>query len=427
MGITESNNFSEWKNKERIYIAVPDCITIGEANDFLSQDENRISGRIARSLAINSPWINVIETGTFASGVSAVQRSIVQEAVAPVLSQCNPQWGGFSCSLPPQTVCFGSTEYQYSPEQYFEKSCPFCLQTSFSAFRNAIKMVEMSYTDHIATLWNSWIRAKVFALSATKVVADSTATSFSQIVSNGFATNFAPGRTPNSPLTFKFVKFLVNYLVNTLLAGPEFQWGNGMDACFRLITDVQTVDNFRNDDAVRTDIRYIAAGGMAGDKNRLLEYIWEGPYQGVCFGIDQSPIRASGIRPNGTICCVEPFLTGEATQGTKRVVNPDWLSAPYQVSFLIAKGTIVREIPEEYLGEGLTTFERQNWGGKITWHNVKDNCDNITGNKGFHYWNLASAFRPERPEFVIAILHTRCLDDMGLVACTPQGYYAACV
>src|SRR6187401_3393712 len=151
-------------------MAVPNCtVSIGDQNDFLSKDANRISGRIARSLAINSPWMNVIETGTFSAGVSDVQRSVVAEAIAPALSQCNPTWASFQCSLPPQTVCFGSTEYQYSPEQYFEKSCPLCLETSFCALRNAIKQVEMSYADHITTLWNSWIRSKLVNLSATKV------------------------------------------------------------------------------------------------------------------------------------------------------------------------------------------------------------------------------------------------------------------
>lgn len=409
-------------------MAVPDCITIGQADDFLTKDQNRVSGRIARSLAINSPWINVIETGTFAAGVSDVQRSVVQEAIAPALSQCNPQWGSFSCSLPPQTVCYGSTEYQYTPQQYFEKSCPLCLQTSFSAFRNSIRMVEMSYTDHITTLWNSWIRAQLFSLSATKVIADSTATSFDQLVSSGLATNFVVGRTPDSPLTFKFLKFLANYLTHSLLAGSEFKFGTGMEASFRFISDQATVDAMRNQADVRTDLRYIAAGGNSEARNALMQYNWDGPYQGISFGVDQSIIRASGINTaTGQICCVEPFLSAEATKGTKRVVNPDWLSAQYQVSFLLANHSFIREIPEEFLGEGLTKFERQNWGGKITWHNVKDNCDNITGNKGFHYWNLAAAIRPERPEFVIPILHVRCADDFCLTPCTPQGYYAQCV
>jgi hypothetical protein len=372
--------------------------------------------------------MNIITTGTFASGVSDTQRSVVQEAIAPALSQCNPQWGGFDCSLPPQTVQYGNTQYQYSVQQYFEKSKPFCLESSFSSFRNGIRMVEMAYTDHITTLWNSWIRAQMLQLSATKVIADSTATAFSQILASGFQTNFPTGRTPNSPLTFKFTKFLMNYLVNSLLAGSEFQWGNGVYRTFRLITDQQTMDNIRAEIDVRADLRAIAAGGTAGSKDPLLTYSWDGPYQGLEMGNDQSIIRVNGINTTtGRVCCVEPFLSGSATQGTKRVVNPDWLSAPYQISFLVAKNTFVREIPEEFLGEGMTKFERQNWGGKITWHNVRDNCDNVQGNKGFHYWNLAAAMRPERPEFVIPILHLRCRDDLGLTACTPQGYYASCV
>lgn len=408
-------------------MATPDCISIGEASDFLAQDSNRISGRIARSLAINSPWINVLETGTFQAGISCTQRSVVQEAVAPALSQCAPVWGSFQCNLPPQTVCYGSTEYQYAPEQYFEKSCPLCLQTSFCAFRNQIKMIEMSYTDHIATLWNSWIRAKILALSATKVTADSTATSFGQIVARGFATNFPAGRTPDSPLTFRFLKFVMNYLTHSLLAGPEFKWNNGALGGFRLITDQQTIDNFRDDSNVRLDLRAIAAGCCDKGVNMLGSYSWLGPWQGVEFGVDQSIIRVSGVRADGTVCCVEPFAEAPATNGTKRVINEAWVNAPYQISFLMAKGSFVREIPEEFLGEGLTKFERQNWGGKITWHNVLDNCQNITGNTGFHYWQLAAAFRPERPEFAIPILHTRCVDDMGLVACTPSGYYTSCV
>lgn len=408
-------------------MAVPDCIEIGEASDFLAKDANRITGRIARSLAINSPWINVLETGTFAAGVSCVQRSVVQEAVAPALSQCAPVWASFQCNLPPQTVCYGSTEYQYSPEQYFEKSCPLCLQTSFCAFRDSIRMLEMSYTDHIATLWNSWIRAKILQLSATKVTADATATSFDQIVARGFQTNFPAGRTPNSPLTFRFAKFIANYMTHTLLAGAEFKWGNGALGAFRLITDQQTIDNFRDDNNVRLDLRAIAAGCCEKGSEMLSRYSWLGPWQGIEFAVDQSIIRVSGVRADGTVCCVEPFITEAATNGTKRSVNPAWLAAPYQISFMLAKNSFIRQIPEEYLGEGMTRFERQNWGGKITWHNVLDNCQNITGNTGFHYWQLAAAFRPERPEFAVAILHTRCIDDMGLLACTPQGYYNLCV
>lgn len=408
-------------------MAVQDCL-IGteEANSFLAADANRISGRIARSLAINNPWMNVLETGTFASNTSDIQRSVVQEAIAPSNSQCVPNWAPFSCNIAPATVCYGTTEYQYTVERYFEKSCPFCLQSTFSSFRNGIRMVEMAYTDHISTLWSSKIRGAILTNSGTKIVADSSGTSMAALVATGYQTNFRAGLTPDSPLTFRFLKNIMDYMVNTQLAGNEFQWGSGNLRHARLITDQATINNFRDEDSVRRDLRFIASG-CCDQKSNLTEYSWEGPYQGIMFAVDQAITRASGVNAEGEICCIEPFITADATNGTKRQVNPAWLAAPYQVSYLMFKESFIREIPAEWLGEGLTKFERQNWGGKLTWHNVIDNCTNITGNQGFHYWQLGAAFRPVRPEFAVAILHTRCVEDLGLTACTPQGYYSACV
>lgn len=409
-------------------MATPDCIDVGSADSFLSADANRLQGRITRSLAINSPWINLIETGTFPSRTSDTQRSVVQEAIAPALSQCSPNWESFSCNAPFGTVSYGNTEYQYALQQYREKSAVFCLPNTYSSLRDSIRMVEMAYSDHLTTLWNSFIRGQMLAKSATKVVANSTATSLSDILTSGFATNFKAGVSPNAPISFKFLKYLANYLTHSLLAGPEFQWkDNGMNN-FRFISDQNTIDLLRNEANVRADLRAFAAGSFAKEgKDAIQAFSWEGPYQGISFGIDQSITRASGVNGSGEICCVEPFTTAAATNGVKRAVNTDWLSAPYQVSYLVAKNSFVRQIPEEFTGEGKTRFDIQNWAGKITWHNQKDNCNNIAGDQGFHWWQLAAALRPERPQFVIPILHTRCVDDLGLEQCTHQGYYTSCV
>lgn len=401
------------------------CVSSQQANDFLSKDANRITGRIARSLAINAPWMNVIETGTFVSGVSDVQRSVVQEAVAPALSQATPNWSSFSCTRVPAEINTGTTEFQYTPEAYFERGPKICVTQAFSSFRNSIRMTEMAITDHVQTLWNSWIRFKLFQLSGTKVTLNSTATSLDDILASGFQTNFKTGIGPNAPVSFKFLKFLANHLTHSLLAGDEFKWGAGMTKHFRFISDQATVDAMRAEADVRSDIRFIASSGNADARNALMEYSWEGPYQGIGFGVDQSILRVSSFNTTtGVATFVEPFIQQAATKGNKRVVNPSWIAAPFQVSFLLARGSFIREIPEEFLGEGLTKFERQFWGGRVVWHNVRDNDCNIKGDTGFHYYDLAAAMRPERPEFVVPILHTRCRDDLGLTACTPQGYYS---
>lgn len=403
------------------------CLSVQAANDFLAKDSNRIAGRIIRSLAINSPWLNVIDTSTFPSGVSDVQRAVIQGAVAPVLSQATPNWGAFACTKTPGTIQTGLTEYQYTPLSYFERGPTFCVTQAYSAFRNGIRMAEMSITDHVVTLWNSWIRYQLFLNSATKVTVAS-GQPLSNMIATGFGTNFpivgGHPLIPDSPITFKFLKALANYMTHVLLAGSEFQFGSGAQKHFRFISDQTTVDSMRNQAEVRSDLRFISSSGTPGSKEALMSYSWEGPYQGVGFGVDQSITRASGLNHDGSINFIEPFLAIPSTKGVIRAVNPAWLAAPYQVSYLMGYGSFVREIPEEFLGEGMVRFDKQFWGGKVVWHNVQDNTCNVKGDTGFHYYDLAAAMRPERPEFVLPILHARCTEDFCLVPCTPQGYYS---
>jgi hypothetical protein len=399
-----------------------DCLTIEEANDFLSHDSNRITGRIAKALAINDPYVNVIETGKFRSGISSSQRSVIQEAVAPVLSQVAPQWNDFTCGVPSDTIETGSTEYSYAPLSYSEKGPTICLTDGFNAFEGAIKRTEEAISNHVQTLWTSWVRYQAYVLSASKVVAYSLASGFSEILTEGLGTNFAAGVLPDSPLSFKFVKYIANYLMHVRLASGEYQFGSGMNAHYRLISDQATIDALREE--ISPNLRAIAANsGTDYGVDALKDYTFDGPYQGIAFGVDQSILRAASIDADGTPNFVEPFITEAATNGVKRAVNPAWLSAPYQVSFLFAKGSFIRQIPEEYLGEGMAKFFEQFWAGDVRWHNIKDNDCNVFGDRGFHIYRLAAAFRPERPEFVVPILHVRCEDDFGLTDCTPQ-YYA---
>lgn len=403
---------------------VTECATPGEINDFLTKNENLVEGSIIRALAINSPWINLFPTRVWASGVSDVRRSVRQEAVAPTdISQATPEWAALDCRKPPQAIQTGSTDLQYQALEFLGRGPEICLAKAYNAVQSAIIQAEKAIKDHTQTLWNAWLRYQAFYNSATKIVASSTGASLAALTASGYQTNFVPGLVPNSRITFPFLREVTNYLVHSLLAGDEYMFGNGVMKHFRFISDKSQIDQLRTEEDVILNTRALAAGATRQGTESMLEYEWQILYQGISFGVDQSILRVDVINPDGTVHFVEPFISQAATQGTKRVLNPAWASAPYQVSFLVADDSFVREIPEEYLGEGMTKFDKQFWGGMVRWHNQIDNNCNMWGDTGFHKYKLAAAFRPEHPEFLIAILHTRCQSDLGLVPCTPQGYY----
>src|SRR5437773_357101 len=59
------------------------CDDPSDISDLASKDTNRIVGTIAKALAANSVYLNVIQGGTFPSGVSDAIRSVVQLQAAP--------------------------------------------------------------------------------------------------------------------------------------------------------------------------------------------------------------------------------------------------------------------------------------------------------------------------------------------------------
>src|SRR5436190_19040290 len=59
------------------------CDDPSAISDVASKDTNRIVGTIAKTLAANSPYMNVIQGGTFPAGVSDSIRSVVQMQAAP--------------------------------------------------------------------------------------------------------------------------------------------------------------------------------------------------------------------------------------------------------------------------------------------------------------------------------------------------------
>lgn len=400
-----------------------ECVPIEAIQNHFSKDPSRIQGRVLPGLAANSPYLNAIDTETFPAHVSDTQKAVVTQMIPPKMSLTDPAWTAPGCEKGPDWHPAGSDEYDYELEEYFGASDPICLRDGYSAVRGNLTQFEKNYEILVTLYWNAYIRARLVALSATKFVAydDGSTTAIDDLITEGLGTNFA-NLKPNSPLTWGFAQEVVEYLMHAKFCNFSYQYGSGEMRHLRCITDKRTIRAWRDDPEVRADIRAGVTGRFQDKYDDLYGYIWRGPYQGLAFAYDETILRACDV-VNGVPVYVEPLILKAATKGVKAVINPAWLAAPYQVSLIMGKGSFVRLIPEEYLGEESARFEKQFYMGQLQWFNHRDWDCNIRGDKGFWYWNMSATMRPERPEFCAAILHARCQNSLGLDPCAALSYY----
>jgi hypothetical protein len=400
-----------------------DCITPAEISDLAQKDTQRLVGAIAKALAANAPFMNVIGGGVFPSGVSDEIKSTVQMQAAPGDSLAVPT---FECDT---DVCGTvglqdltdavnfltrlETKRGYGPR--------ICVKKGYAAFRGSYMAAEDSLKKLIVQYVNSDIRAQLYLRSASKFVA-AAGYDFTSLWTGGeesaLGVKFA-NVLPTGPMTFKALHYIARHMREVLFA-EWFANDKGMPH-FRFIGSSDQVEYFRSETAVENVMIALTQGRYKLGENTLSAYSFESSpaYRGIAFGVDQRPLRATGFRADGTLNLVDPVLT--VTNATKNTayakVNPSWLAAEYEVGFLIADGSFERLVPEKYVGEGSFRFAPQLHMGELDWHYVIDNDCNVWGDYGWHKYQITRAYRPLRPQWVVPILYKRCVADLGLTTC----------
>jgi len=163
-----------------------------------------------------------------------------------------------------------------------------------------------------------------------------------------------------------------------------------------------------------------------------VEALMEGAFDVIAkpVGVDPHIARASihealieklSAVVDGVPTLVEPYISVATTKGNARRVNPAWVSAPFEIAFLIGDNSFERLVPERFTGEGSFKFAPQLAMGELQWHYKEDNDCNLFGDFGFHKYEITRAYRPIRPANVIPILFRRCPYDTGIVSCPNSG------
>jgi hypothetical protein len=401
-----------------------DCITPAQISELAQKDSQRLVGSIAKALAANAPFMNVIGGGVFPSGVSDEIKSTVQMQAAPGDSLALPT---FSCDI---DVCGTQGLQDLTDAVNFTTKLEtkrgfgprICVKKGYAAYKGSYVAAEDSLKKLIVQYVNSDIRAQLYLRSASKFSA-AAGYDFDSLWTGGSETDLGvkfANVLPTGPMTFKALHFIARHMKEVLFA-EWFANDKGMPH-FRFIGSSDQVEYFRSEVDVQNTMQALTQGGFKLGENTLSAYSFETSpaYKGIAFGVDQRPLRATGFKADGTLNLVDPVLTvTNATNNTAYAkVNPSWLNAQYEVGFLIAEGSFERWVPERYVGEGSFRFAPQLHMGELDWHYQLDNDCNAFGDFGWHKYQITRAYKPLRPQHIVPILSKRCTADLGLVDCT---------
>lgn len=392
------------------------CIPLAAVQDFASKDVNRIIGQIGRVLARKSPYINSIDGGTLPN-VSDVVRSVVEEMAVPAASLAAPTFVNDTtlCGVGATPDQVGSTEYQFQLQTLRGAGPRVCVKQARTAFKGSYLQAQVSLEKTILQIINADIRYQYLIQSGVKYVVNSTR-SFSQNLTGDMQqinTQFAPV-LPDAPMNFKTLYRIGTFLREEMLAEP-FATREG--EFFQVMASADQIENFRNDADVKEDLIALTGGSFKLGEESIAGYQFMG-YRGFAFGIDQQPLRATGFDGSGNLVLVNPIVSTAVTNGFAQRRNPAWVSAPYEVMFVIAGDAFKRLVPEQYVGEGTFRFAPQLSMGELEWTYFRDNDCNLYGDFGQHIYQISRAIQPIRPQNVCAIVYKRCPFDGNPLPCS---------
>jgi hypothetical protein len=392
------------------------CIPLAAVQDFASKDVNRIIGQIGRVLARKSPYVNSIDGGTLPN-VSDVVRSVVEEMAVPAASLASPTFVNDTtlCGVGATPDQVGSTEYQFQLQTLRGAGPRVCVKQARTAFKGSYLQAQVSLEKTILQLINADIRYQYLIQSGIKYVVNSTQ-SFSANLTGDMQqinTQFA-AILPDAPMNFKTLYRIGTFLREEMLAEP-FATREG--EFFQVMASADQIENFRNDADVKEDLIGLTTGSFKLGEESIAGYQFMG-YRGFAFGIDQQPLRATGFDGSGNLVLVNPIVSTAVTNGFAQRRNPAWVSAPYEVMFVIAGDAFKRLVPEQYVGEGTFKFAPQLSMGELEWTYFRDNDCNLYGDYGQHIYQISRAIQPIRPQNVCAIVYKRCPFDGNPLACS---------
>ncbi len=398
---------------------IPANCDVEATNEGILSQASLLRNELIRFIAQNDPYANLVDGGTTPNNMGEEIRTIVTERMVTNQSLVQPSFSPTidACGSVGPSAEFGQTVFTTRLETMRGKGPTICLQQARYAVLDSYRIAEQNMKDAIKTLNSADIRNQLLTLSGVKAVALAGATQLSQVLTGGYnqvAVDFQ-GSLPTAPVSQQFLVTLSNYMRDNL--SPEF-FGDGSGQYFVFIASSDQVEAIRNQAGIKQELLAFVTGNDKGVGDALKKYAFiDYAYRQIKLAIDQQPLRFNTVDGDGFPVLIEPLVRTVLDSGVGNSTNPTWVSAKYEVGFLVSKGTFRRLVPERFVGEGTFKFPAQFVMGELNWTNILDNVCNPRGEFGYHLYDISRAFQARRPHGVIPILYKRCAQDLGLSTC----------
>jgi hypothetical protein len=378
---------------------------------------NQVSPRLYNRISINDPWVAYVEKGEWPTGMGytinsmMLERTLTDSESGTEWVSATPSGSGDTattnnnCLPTPEVLQFGQTLTSFTMQRRNIQTENFCINDLQNDFM--IAQVLSNVMDQLETttewVWSNRFQNEYLTLAGHHIV-ESSGGNFTDVKSS---LPFTPAAIPSpgnigSRLLQGTLEQIYMQLVLDGAVATSGAIGKGANdqPIFALFTDAATSrDLIRQDPELRMDFRY-------SDPDRLINSLGTPySYNGYKHVWIKFPPRynTAGNR-------VYPYsATTATTKGWKREVNPAYLYAPYQISFIFIPTvfTCLYERPSTAPGGGVR-FDYASHMGEFQFLVIPNKDCNPRGELGFFDALYASASQPGHTYLGYAIAHLNC-------------------
>ena len=407
------------------------CSNVFDA--FAIATEN-LADEVYRNASYRSVWLNAIPRGTFETGAGTVKTTFTIENTEPTSDQ--ETWtaitnsdviggsdggAGGSCASSFNDVEVGYTSRTYNPEEFALQGPIICKDDliydhNVDVFLRAYieemtKRAQRSWEKRYETLYTKF--ASKVAVGNTNSIVD-TESDITALTTLGDST---------STLTQQYLDQIAVELIDRGATNPD---SNGFitfgedGPVFPLLVGLEASQQIAlNNSELRNDFRNAESG--AGAAAELMSRI------GATRSIKNfrhvpnlRPPRFTYDSGTGAYTRVNTYVMNSATKGKKAVINPAYVTAPYEAAIVLNPNVFTSEIVPPVNAAGGVSWSPTTYMGEWQWVTGGNkiqasgaDCLDPLDKLGRHFAEFKHAARPEFPTYGMTLIFKRACGTSG--------------